>query len=319
MPDVTTDDHVPRIVVDEASFDFRGINDDAVEAGLSEFADAVEDLREAGQAPAVCGLCLYVEARDGIELHQLLYGRQTTIDRDARLRVGRLLDKSPTWEEATQSGCEPIVLPETPIDCYSVGFAVAMALSGRTVGCLVVPTCPRRGVRTVGEDSSRAEVLFFAEAQDSRWVWRRVFGAERVPEHQFFGIATFAFPSLLLHPSLRFGRFQGRYADIRDRVVGILAALDDHLARVLIEHHGLPSAIAAAMGQYGVDLSPESSNTRASRTLMAQREVIYNGTTYTCEWHAKLERHRNRIHFTLPHEGPDGRILVGIFAEHLDV
>ncbi len=73
------------------------------------------------------------------------------------------------------------------------------------------------------------------------------------------------------------------------------------------------------MGQYGVDLSPESPNTHASDAFMRKRYVAYEGSRYCCEWHAKIERHRNRIHFTLPAAGPAGRILIGIFTEHLDV
>ncbi|MGH3693297.1 MAG: hypothetical protein ACRDRX_04730 [Pseudonocardiaceae bacterium] len=52
---------------------------------------------------------------------------------------------------------------------------------------------------------------------------------------------------------------------------------------------------------------------------MRKRYVAYEGSRYCCEWHAKIERHRNRIHFTLPAAGPAGRILIGIFTEHLDV
>ena|SRR3989442_892835 len=70
-------------------------------------------------------------------------------------------------------------------------------------------------------------------------------------------------------------------------------------------------------GRYRVDLSPESPGTRASAKLMTERNVEYQGVTYRCEWHIKLERHRNRIHFALPDGTLSGKILVGLFVDHL--
>jgi hypothetical protein len=50
---------------------------------------------------------------------------------------------------------------------------------------------------------------------------------------------------------------------------------------------------------------------------MREREVTYEGRAFRCEWHVKIERHRNRIHFTLPGQGPGGKILIGLFVKHL--
>jgi len=319
VPSATSGDFRPRVVVDEASFDFRELPDAAAEVALEQFNESLEALRDDRQVPAVCSLYAYVECRDGMELHNLLYSRATEVDPDVCRRTGLLLDRCPAWDDDAPAGCEPLDLPETPIVAFSVGFAFEMALSSRAVGCLVVPSCPRRDFRRLSRESSAADVLFFAEALEARRVWRHAYAVEDVAEHEFFAVAAFAFPSLVFHPGLQFGKFDGSYAAVRDPVVRILSALDDHFPRVLAERQGLPSDIAAAMGQYGVDLSPESPNTRRSEALMRKREVAYSGITYRCEWHAKIERHRNRIHFTLPTGGPGGCVLIGIFAEHLDV
>ncbi|MGH3831485.1 MAG: hypothetical protein ACRDRS_13745 [Pseudonocardiaceae bacterium] len=164
-----------------------------------------------------------------------------------------------------------------------------------------------------------AEVLFVAETSEVHRVWQSVFALEDIPEREFFTVAAFAWPALVFHPDLKFRKFTGSYTAVRDRVVRILCALNNHFPRVITDHQGLPRSVAAAMGQYQVDLSPESPNTRASEALMRQRDVMYDGSRYRCEWHAKIERNRNRIHFTLPAAGPAGRILIGIFTEHLDV
>ncbi|OEV31786.1 hypothetical protein AN219_02990, partial [Streptomyces nanshensis] len=59
-------------------------------------------------------------------------------------------------------------------------------------------------------------------------------------------------------------------------------------------------------------------NTRAKEKVMRQRDVEHGGETYRCEWHAKQHPARNRVHFTLPEQQLDGRILIGIFVDHLD-
>ncbi|MGH4016464.1 MAG: hypothetical protein ACRDSL_21550 [Pseudonocardiaceae bacterium] len=318
MPGATSGDFWPRVVVDEASFDFRGLPDADVERGLDQFNDALDALRRDGQAPAVYSDYHSVECRDGLELVQLIYARATDVDPDVCKRTGVLLDRCQEWDNDAPPGCTPIDLPNTSIPAFSVGYALAMGLCGRAVGCLVFPACPRRGLLTLNGESSTVEVVFFAEASEAHRIWRHAFTLENVSEHEFFAIAVFAFPSLIFHSDLRFGKFAGSYAAVRDPVVRTLCALNDHFPRVLAERMGLPYDVAAAMGQYGVDLSPESPRTHSNEAFMRQRDVTYDGSRYRCEWHAKIERHRNRIHFTLPTDGPDGRILIGIFTNHLD-
>jgi hypothetical protein len=254
-----------------------------------------------------------------MELVQLIYARATDVDPDVCRRTGVLLDRCQEWDNDAPAGCTPIDLPETPIPAFSVGYALTMGLNGRAVGCLVFPTCPRRGLLTLNGESSVIEVVFFAEASEAHRIWRHSFTLENVSEHEFFTVAAFAFPSLIFHSDLRFGKFAGSYASVRNPVVRILCALNDHFPRVLAECMGLPYDIAAAMGQYGVDLSPESPKTHSNEAFMRQRDVTHDGSRYRCEWHAKIERHRNRIYFTLPTDGPEGRILIGIFAVHLGV
>lgn len=318
MPAATRDDFWPRVVVDEASFDFRKLSDADVEHGLDQLNEALANLRQDGQAPAVYSDYFSVECRDNLELWQLLYYRAANVDPDVCRRSGILLDQCSPWDNDAPSGCTPIDLSEAPIPAFSAGFALAMACNGRAVGCLVFSACTRRGLLTLSDGSNTAEVMFFAEAPEAHKIWRHAFIVENVSERSFFGIAAFAFPSLIFHQDLRFGKFIGSYTMMRDSVVRILCALNDHFPRVHAERTGLPDDVAAAMGQYGVDLSRESPKTHSNETAMRQRDIIHDGSRYRCEWHAKIERHRNRIHFTLPADGPDGRILIGIFTDHLD-
>ena len=75
----------------------------------------------------------------------------------------------------------------------------------------------------------------------------------------------------------------------------------------------MPHDVAATVG---LDLSIEG-GTRQSERLMALRDVTFGNRHYRCEWHSKLEPHRNRIHFHPGDDATDGCVLIGIFTEHL--
>ena len=66
----------------------------------------------------------------------------------------------------------------------------------------------------------------------------------------------------------------------------------------------------------GIEVSIEG-KTRRSKRLMKHREVKSRGRWYSCEWHSKLERHQNRIHFCLLSDTEEEEILIGIFHKHL--
>ena len=162
-----------------------------------------------------------------------------------------------------------------------------------------------------------AEVYFFADTAGLAPFWRHLFEFEDVSERDFFALCGLAFPRLVMHPDLSFAKFEGAYRDLRTRVVRALGGICDHFAEACRRCHGLPREIQAEMGSHHVELSPESPNTRSSERLMQLRRRDYAGQTFICEWHAKIEPHRNRIHFALPAPELGGKILVGIFVDHL--
>ena len=166
-------------------------------------------------------------------------------------------------------------------------------------------------------DGRHAEVFFFAGIDELPNFWRGLFAREDVDEAGFFEFAAEAFERLVLAPSLAFRRFDGNYRDTRDKVVQVLAAINDHFPVAIEQSKGLPYDVQASLGRFGVDISPESPGTRQSKTRMADRVVRLDGEEYVCEWHAKLDRNRNRIHFALPDTRIGGRMVVGIFVDHL--
>jgi hypothetical protein len=309
-----------RLVLDESSMDFRGLSDDQIERHLDDLNDSLRGLRSRDDHEVACPpMWEGVKCLDECELYQFLCREHASgVDRDTLLLAFSLLSNSPEWQ--TDEGLEPsVAIADADSSmALSVAYAHQHALARRGVACLVFGASVRRGFMPVRGAGGEATVFFFADPAALTDYWRHLFALEDIVEREFFSFCGFAFPSLVLHPGLSFDGFEGAYRDLRDRVVAVLAALGDHFGTEYQRCHGLPHEIQAAMGSHHVDLSPESPNTRGSERLMRQRRRDFEGQTFTCEWHAKLEPHRNRIHFAVPTSDTGGKIFIGIFVKHLD-
>ncbi|MEI7033143.1 hypothetical protein [Streptomyces pratensis] len=312
-------------MVDESSFDFRGLTEERLTDLLDAFTDALTELTER-HAVAVSPWWVEAECADGKQLYDVLYeGEAPRAGRDARLRMVRLMDRCPSWDTET-AGLPDEVEPagSGPLFALSVGYAWWHATRGHHVGCLVFPVAERRGWLKVAAKAAPAsaaiekDVYFLSDPSALPGFWRELFSREDVAEHAFFERAREAFPDVVFARSLTFRTFDGAYGEMRDWVVQVLSVVHDHFAPALVKHAGKPSDVKAELGRHGIDLSPESPLTRSKPKVMRQRDVEHEEETYRCEWHAKKERHRNRIHFSLPQQRLGGRVLIGVFVDHLD-
>ncbi|WP_418139837.1 hypothetical protein AB9R84_06420 [Oceanimonas smirnovii] len=99
----------------------------------------------------------------------------------------------------------------------------------------------------------------------------------------------------------------------------------DKEAKDLYKTCAQPDRFKAEASVKGIDLSPESTKTHKNRAAMAQRKITINGKEILCEWHTKLSATTGRVHYCLNFSEPseiseivNGRVIIGIFAEHLD-
>jgi hypothetical protein len=229
------------------------------------------------------------------------------------------MDKCRSWESSADV-TSPLQIDAITVDmAWSVNYALHCTVAGRSVACLELSVSERRGwLRTsCREAAAEAEVYFFAEADELAGFWRDLYQREDIPEHRFFDLVGFAFPGLVMASGLAFRRFDGTYTEMRDWVVRALGVINDEFAAAMSESVGQPSAVQAALGHFGLNLSPESPKTRANPKAMKLRDVEHKRVLYRCEWHAKKEPHRNRIHFSLPVSALGNKILIGIFIDHL--
>jgi len=68
---------------------------------------------------------------------------------------------------------------------------------------------------------------------------------------------------------------------------------------------------------FGLMAAPEKPDVRADRSSREAREIVIGGRALYCEWHIKLEPHRNRIHFHAPVLESGNKVVIGVIHEHL--
>ena len=64
-------------------------------------------------------------------------------------------------------------------------------------------------------------------------------------------------------------------------------------------------------------MAPENPDVYLDRRCREARQITIAGRTLFCEWHGKLEPHRNRVHVHPPVRESKDKLIIGIFDEHL--
>lgn len=281
---------------------------------LQRLAHTILDLRRSGEIVGLTGGWASIPVMD-TDLGGFLTDVSAT-ERDAAQLTMLALDRCQVWDGDPGIEVDPYVAVDgDPWESFAVAHAADLITVGRVAGCVTVQNCHSAGVHEVTcADRPPAQVAFLVDASDTRIVHRQRFAVEDVAERDFFEVAADAFPNLVFSDVITFRRFDGRFETLRDAVVSHLAALNDGFHRVYTAKGGDLKAVSTELG---VPMSIEG-GTRSSPKLMKQRDAVFRGRAYRCEIHTKIEPHRNRIHF---HPGDDysgGRLVVGIFVDHLD-
>lgn len=199
-----------RVVVDETAFDFAMLSDQQIESAVDTFSDALSRTLRSGVTVGVCSMYIDIECRPGLTLFSLIYETRTQVDRDSRIRLGQLLDRCVSWDNQYNVSGVPtdVRIDGVIVEAYSVGYALALS-EQRCMACLTLATTGRQGLLEVSsaEPVLNRKLLFFTGAEELPRIWRRVLEEEDVHEGAFIGVAERAFPNLVFHPDLKFGRF----------------------------------------------------------------------------------------------------------------
>ena len=310
-----------RVVIDEDSLDLRELTDDDLNEALHTFAELLERLAD-GQQVALMDPAWDVTCWDEVTLLDLHYARNGRVSRDTRLRIARLLDKCRKIEPQDDDLSEPVCVNGVTRELsWGMSHALARVTSGRAMSCLVLarpaaapwPT----GWITVERGAERLDLHVLSDLPGVTGFWRELFTRESVPEESFVALAETAFPGLIFAESLSFRRFRGSYDEVMPWLVKLLGVLNDHFARAVDAHHGIQNHVIRELGAHGVEISPESQLTRKNASAWAERLVSHQNREHRCDWHGKRLWDRDRVHFSAPLPEYGGRVLIGIFADHL--
>ncbi len=308
-----------RMVIDEGSLDLRSLPATKLCEALETFADLLEPLAD-GRQVAIMDLAYEVECWDSVTLTELRYAPNDTVPRDTRVRLALLLDKCRTIAPEETDFPQQVHVNGTQRETsWGMSRALAHGDTGRMTSCLVLQTSPwPTGWVSIEREGSQTELHILADVSEIPEFWRGVITREAVPEQEFFALATPAFPGLLFVESLNFHHFRGAYSEILPWAVRLLSALSDNFAAIISRHNGDYSRVIGEFRARDLDISPESSQTKKNKKAWGQRNIMYDGKEYRCDWHGKRLWDRDRIHFSLPIPERGGKILVGVFDGHLD-
>jgi hypothetical protein len=307
-----------RFVIDESGFEFHDEDAAVLESTLRRFLDVLDYARETGQGIARWSQIWHIEAANGRSLSDLLYATNE-IDRDVRLLVGMRLDKVRSWDEdlSINPPCDVKYGDKQPKFAPSIGLCLMAAQQRHGLACLTTDQVNLRAFNKVatGDGMLSGSLCFLVYPSDGPTFWRSIVELEDADESQLASLSHLAFPRLRFAALTwsQVSRFEGDFRDLRALLLRDLSGLNDHALDVW-RNHIEPVRIAAEMrARAGVNCSRDSYGTHRNATAMSERLVRFGGVEVKCEWHTKLERHRNRIHFAVIGD----EVFVGIFASHL--
>ena len=306
-----------RFVVDEGALSLDDVPESKREDNLISLIDQLDALRVSGESIQIIENWGAVECLGGDDAADTIFQYQV-LNRDQSLLLSALLDRCVAWDQPAAA----VVDSEVIVDGshYDNGEGISWAHDQTILqNWTAVVTTPHRfaaGTHSVDKPSQSlpVDVYFAASIEDHPGFFRLLYEWEDVPESEFFERVRLAFPRLVFAADISFRRFQGAYRTLRPTVVDHLGRINDKFPEVYDAQNGMSGAISSHLG---IDVSIESSNTRRSESLMRLRDITFRGQVYRCEWHSKIEPHRNRIHFQVISRIPKTEILIGIFHEHL--
>ena len=302
-----------RFVVDEGALLLNDIPEAEREFSLRALIDQLDALRLSGERIQLMENWGALECLGGNDLAEALVHCQI-FDHDQSMRLLFLLDRCVALNRPAT------VDPEVIVDgIHRKGEGIAWARDQAILqNRIAVVTTPHRftaGVHRVGKPSQRlaGDVYFAVSTEDHPGFFRLLYEWEDVSESEFFERAKLAFPRLVFAADISFGKFQGAYRTLRSKVVDHLGQINDRFPELYAAERGMPNEISSRLG---IEVSIEG-NIRSSESLMRLRDLEFRGQMYRCEWHSKIEPHRNRIHFCVIDGVAGTKILIGIFHEHL--
>ena len=304
-----------RFVVDENSLMLDRVPAGEREAEIESMIDELQALHEGGERVDILSGWGSLNCLEGEDVANIL-AHGNVFDRDNSSLLLRLLGRCGAWDENPNIVVDDeVIVDQEPHRGFGIAWARKMIMARCGMAVITAPHRFSGGSYTVDQLTQPApiDVVFVATPTDHPRFYRTLYSVEKVPEGEFFEIAVKAFPNLAFAPTLTFQKFEGAYVLRRPEVVKHLSLINDRFLELYTTEYGSSRNISIRLG---IAVSIEGQY-RKSKALMRHRDTKFGGHVYRCEWHSKLEPHRNRIYFHIGDERTDGRVLIGIFHQHL--
>lgn len=221
---------------------------------------------------------------------------------------------------------------EAPVDNIDLAWVHHCVRAGAEIGLLGLA---RDGEFTTTSGLGQVAAWWVATETAHKGFWRSILRRRAATAINLGELAPHAYPNLLFAHGAVDGvrHLAGGYLAISQTVQMYLAVLDDFGAWAFtFPPPGLafgeppgPNAEAQPSNQIiirrftglGLDMTPENPNVREDPTSRRAREIQVEDSILYCEWHGKLEPHRNRVYVHPPVEASGGKVLIAVFDEHL--
>jgi hypothetical protein len=313
-----------RFVIDETSWNLDGLDPRRCVEALEEMLDCIDDVQAQGHGCCYSEDLFYLHIRDGLSFYELYRDDSPIlIPPDVRIRIASAFNRLSKWQDVD------LPWPES-FDVAVAGAASELAPSiawayaqtrhnaADAIACITHPIRRETGKFEVSVSGTATSVWFVLTARDCERFFRWLIIESTTNSDEMEALSAFAFRGLDFVPKSfdGIGSMSKPYRVLVPAIVTHLAAFSDEGARIF---SGAWNRASAEFGPFGVDISDENGNTKANATARAERTIIVNGEERIFWWHSKLERHQDRIHICPRKVADGGRILVGIFCDHLTV
>lgn len=204
--------------------------------------------------------------------------------------------------------------------------------AGRQMACF---SLARSGKLTTISETGSQDLYFARDEKIKVEFWREVIVSNGDRIDDLIKWAPNAYPKLYFHDAVlrSSSSLSGGYDAAKTRIQDALAALNDYgnwvftfpppsvspQDEVFGIRGGYPSnqLIERRFQALGLSVAPEKPNVRENSRCRTAREITVGGSVLYCQWHVKIEPHRNRIHIHAPTVASQGKTVIGIIHEHL--
>ena len=203
--------------------------------------------------------------------------------------------------------------------------------TGVPTGCI---SLKRQGLHQTLSSKGEAVLHWIQTEFSHRNFWRTLIAGAR-DETALESLAAHAYPDLHFHTRVWNGikKLGGGYLAIRPEINRYLSVLDEHgywaltfpppsldpSDKTIDDKDATPTNQVLERRFRGLNLvmAPEKPNVYADADCRLAREIRIGEKTLYCEWHGKLEPHRNRIHIYKPIPESNNKVIIAIIDEHL--